>query len=548
MKYNKHIILLLIFGAFIVQVIGLFLPFTGDAGKYAAISKNIFESHDFLNLTIHGSNYFQKPPLLMWLSSFGYFVFGEVNNFTTRFFPFLFTFLMVFSTYRLGKLFYSKKTGRIAALFIGTSQIFFLYNTDLHTDVILTACTTFSIWQLAEYIIKRKWYNFALAFLFIGLGMLTKGPIGLAVPIFALGSHLLLTRNFKMIFNPVWLLGILIIILTILPYLFTLYQNFGWNGPVFYFWTNNAGRITGNYRENHIDPFFYIYNLFIFTLPWSVFFIGGLVNQFVNILKNKQESNIEFYTLGASVILIIILSFASMKSPNYFYPAIPLLSILAAHFFHGSIISSTKFNKFIIGFTTFQNIVIWALIILITSYLFPTTKPVTIVGLIILGLVFLYFSIQKSTLVNKILTTSLISIVAFNFVINAHLLPCLFEYQSSLKAAKIFNNEAKEDETFFTYRYAQFEMFFYAKNKGYKIKDEGHQDDPVLLKLEEALKTKNAWYLANEHSRNQIINSGANIESEFEFDHYYLTDINWKFLNPKTRESSLQKMYLIKTK
>jgi hypothetical protein len=37
---------------------------------------------------------------------------------------------------------------------------------------------------------------------------------------------------------------------------------------LFYFWTNNAGRITGSYiGNNSIDPFFYFHTLLYIFLP-----------------------------------------------------------------------------------------------------------------------------------------------------------------------------------------------------------------------------------------------------------------------------------------
>ena len=548
MKNNKQITFLLLVVAVLVQITGMLLPFTGDAGKYAAISKNIFLNHDFLNLKIHGSPYYQKPPLLMWLSSAGYFLFGTANNFTTRFFPLLFSLLMLYATYRLGKLFYDSKTAKTAALFIGTTQIYFLYNTDLHTDVILATCTTVAIWQLAEYIKRKKWYHFLLGFIFIGLAMLTKGPIGAAVPIFAIGGHLLFKKNFKQIFRPEWLVGILIVLLVIFPYLKMLYSHFGWDGPIFFFWTNNAGRVSGSYRSNSIDPAFYIYNLLVFTLPWSIFYLGGLIRQILALFDKRIEKPKEYYTLSGSVILLLILSFSQMKSPNYFYPVIPLLSILAADYFRRILTNQLKVYRFIPYAILVQNLIAWGVTVLIVAYLFPLNEVLIWVVFVLLFGLFVVETIKTFTNLSTILNTALVSIVALNLILNTHLLPELFSYQASLKAAEIYNRQAKPDDIFYTYRYAQFELFFYANTPGYKIKDEGSTEDPVMLTLEEALQKGSAWYLVDEYSYHQIKKMGHGIEKKYQFSHYYLTDINWKFLNPKTRESALQNIYLIKTK
>jgi 4-amino-4-deoxy-L-arabinose transferase-like glycosyltransferase len=528
----------------------MFLPFTGDAGKYAAISKNIFQNHEFWNLTIHGAPYLQKPPMMMWLSAAGYFLFGEANNFTTRLFPLLFSLLMLYSIYRLGRLFYSAKTGRIAALFLGTTEIYFLYNADLHTDVILASTITLSIWQLAEFIERKKWWNFVLGFLSIGLAMLTKGPIGIAVPVFAIGTHLLLKRNYKMIFKPVWLLGVFLCLAMISPYLNVLYQNFGWDGPKFYFWTNNAGRITGSYRSNSIDPLFYIYNLLSLTIPWAIFVFAGVISLFSKLIKNKfkSTSESEFYTLGGSIVLLIILSFSKMKSPNYIYPAIPFFTLIAANFFQQLSYKKRTLPKFYPIIHAIINGIIWVVIFIIILYIFPLHNGFAWFLILLFALLSILFYVLQFAPLKKILFTSLLSIIALNYVINIQLFPSLFEYQASLKAAGMYNKQATDDDTFYTYGYAQYEMFFYAKNDGFRIIDKGNDKESAIIEFEDAIKNRGAWFLLNANTYNEIKNSDLNIEKEYEFDHFYLTGVNWQFLNPKTRASSLQKMYLLKTK
>jgi drug/metabolite transporter (DMT)-like permease len=72
---------------------GMFNPLGGDAGRYAAISKVMVKTGDWLNLSLHGQPYLQKPPLLMWLSALGVKWFGA-TNFAVRVFPVIYSLLM----------------------------------------------------------------------------------------------------------------------------------------------------------------------------------------------------------------------------------------------------------------------------------------------------------------------------------------------------------------------------------------------------------------------------------------------------------------------
>jgi len=465
MKNSKLIAYSIVVIALLVQIIGMLNPFTGDAGKYAAIAKNIFLSGDFFNMTVNGDPYFQKPPFLIWLYSFGFYLFGNANDFTARFFPVLYSFIAIYSTYKFSRIFYDKNTSLVAACFLAFSEIFFLYNNDIHTDVVLTANTTLAIWQIALFIKNNKNINLIAGFAAIGLSMLTKGPIGLAVPVIAIGSHLLITRNFRMIFNPKWLMGLLVTVIIISPYLVSLYKQSGTEGIIFYFWTNNAGRMNGSYLNNFREPLFYIYNIASLMIPWSIFILAGLLVSIYSIFKNKFRvtDNEEFYSLGSSVIFIIILSLSVMKSPNYIYPAIPFLSIIGARFFTSLSESSIK-KYFTVQIVIIS--IIWILIVAIITYLFPA-KKLLVWGIFILLSIFLVVTLtSKTEIKRKIILSGSVLIVLFSFIINSHFLPEVFKYQSSLPASEIYNKEADDNDEFFTWRYTQFEMFFYAKTHG----------------------------------------------------------------------------------
>lgn len=542
MKNNKLITFLLITTVIAVQIIGMFLPLAGDSGKYAAISKNIFLQKDFFNLTIHGSSYLQKPPVLMWLSSLGYFIFGAATNFTTRIFPLIFTLLMLYSTYRFARLFYGEKAGRLAATFLGTTLIYFFYNSDLHTDVILATSTTFTIWQLAEYIKNKKKLNFILAFIGAGVGMLSKGPLGAAVPFFAIGCHLIFTKNFRSIFRIEWLLGIAITIGVIMPYLYSIYNTFGKDGILFYFWTNNVGRISGEYRGNNSDPLFYLYNLIGFTVPWSVFFIGGIVDRIKDYIKGTKTA--EFYTIGASFIFIVILSFSKMKSPNYFYPAIPLLSVIAGSYAVKTI-KNEKLPIWIRGILNFQHLVIWGFIILVYAWVFPEKH---LINYIISGIIFLFLvfiSTRRWANSYKQITMTIISMVALMFTLNAQIFPSIFNYQSSIKAAAIINKEAHTDDNLFTYKYQQYGMFFYANLDGYRVNDH-RSEEHNLIEFKDAIQQKNAWFFCDSEGLQEIKDSKVIIEKEYSFNNFYLTNMSIHFFNPQTRSEQIQQTHLVK--
>ncbi|MGM0621655.1 MAG: ArnT family glycosyltransferase, partial [Bacteroidota bacterium] len=158
----------------VAWIFGLFIDLTGDSGLHAAISRQMVESGDWLNLKINGEPYDQKPHLLFWLAGLGIELFGNYN-FAFKLFPVLFALSSLWFIYKLGRILFSHEAGLTAALIAGTSQMFFLYLLDIHTDIILQAGVTLALWQLIAYLEKRKAAHFILGFIGIGLAMLAKG-------------------------------------------------------------------------------------------------------------------------------------------------------------------------------------------------------------------------------------------------------------------------------------------------------------------------------------------------------------------------------------
>ena len=145
-QLNKNTIINLIIGVFLVVtfILGLLVPITSDAGKYAAISRIIYETGEWINLKIHFEPYLQKPPLLFWITTPFYYILGP-SAFAFKLPVLLYSGIAVYSTYRFTKLFYDLKTAKLAALMLATCEFYFLFHNDVHTDSLLAANVIFSV-------------------------------------------------------------------------------------------------------------------------------------------------------------------------------------------------------------------------------------------------------------------------------------------------------------------------------------------------------------------------------------------------------------------
>ena len=517
---------------------GLFIDLTGDAGKYAAIARHIIESGDYINLKIHGDPYEQKPPLLFWLAAFGFKI-GGLNNFSYKIFSVLYAFSGIFFTYKIGEVLYSRRIGKIAAYLLFFCECYFLYCMDVHTDLLIQANVAFAIWQLAMYLKNKKRLNFILAFTAIGLAMMSKGPIGGAVPAFALGTHLIMKKDFRQLFHPKWIAGITIALLATVPAFIGLFNQFGWEGIRFFFWTNNAGRISGEYAGKNTDFLFYVHTLLYLYAPWSLLLFSSIFLEFRSIFK-KPFAQKEYLLLGGICIYFFIISIARGKSPNYIFIIVPLFSVLTAKWI--SRVLDHQASKDFKAFRIMQNIyftLIGVFLIAMMTYLFPTRDWGYWALFVVILSACIYIFRQKGFTTEKLLLPSILIIALTSFYMNTHMLPYAFSFQAPPRAARIYNQEAEPGDQLYNYLYEQYELFFYGKTNAVQIKDK--------KQLNEVLHKPGSWIFTNEAGYDSIRDLAVPLDSVYLFRHRGMNRIGGKFILPNKRKESLKSMYLVKT-
>jgi 4-amino-4-deoxy-L-arabinose transferase-like glycosyltransferase len=457
----------------------------------------------------------------------------------------MFSVLGVYSTYRLTRLYYSARTALLATVIYATSQMLFLYTNDLHTDAILTANAIFSIWQFAEFIENRKFRSVVLGFVGAGLATITKGPIGLAVPAFAVGVHLIVFRQWRTLFSPVWLLGLPVLGIILFPTLKSNFDVFGGKGIEFFFWTNNAGRISGSYLGNNSDYSFYLHTMLYIFLPWSLFALGAFLWQtrYLNGRKNLFCKRPEYYTYGAFFVYSAILSVARQKAPHYFFPMIPLLSVIVADFVN-KIVSSSKLKGWYQGLIIARTIVLislWTALFLIILFIFPSQdiRLWTLVAgcLILLVTVWRYYRYSDF---GRLIFPLIISAIALNLVINIHFFPSVYQYQGTIQASYRYNELTEGEEPLYSYLTLQYETYFYPQRVAVRVSEKQMLENVLPQSGNWIITTAKGYELIKKWHPSSVGYCQA-------FKHKKISKMSWKFLNPSTRPEDLKTVYLIRT-
>lgn len=514
---------------------GLPIDVTRDAGKYATIAKEIYQNGNYINLTIQGQPYDQKPPMLFWLGALG-FAIGEISNFWFKLPVLLLVFFGFYSAYRLGKTLYNKRVGMITAFLLGFSFIYPFYTMDIHTDTPMQAFLTFALWQLADFIKTQKNRAWILGFTGVGLAMLSKGPVGAAVPAFAVVGHLLLKKDFKSFADYRWYLGVLLAFIVASPALIGLINQFGWDGIVFFFWENNVGRLTGSYVQTNSDPLFYYHNLIFLFLPWSLLFYVAAFYDIENLIKSKFK-RVEFFTFTGIWIYFFIINASESQLPNYIFGIIPIIALLTAKWIDRALNEKPAILKFFHRVQVGVVILLWAAILVIALYLFPSPPFYfwMIAGAGLAGSVYILAKFSLS--LEKLLFPSAIAFTCFILLLNLHVFPYMFSYQAPPKAARYYTEHAQSGEKLYNFHYQHYELFFYSTPTARQI-----YSDEEMKSL--AGKDGN-WIFTDGEGFERIDALNHQPDTIIEYDHLYLNR-GGLFINPQTRDEVLKPMYLIK--
>ncbi|MES2701941.1 MAG: glycosyltransferase family 39 protein [Bacteroidota bacterium] len=415
-----------------------------DASQYAEISRAMLQRGDYLHVYDRGFDYLDKPPMLFWVSALSMKVFG-VNNFGFKLPSILFALWALFATYKLGKRLYDDTVGRMAALVLATCQGMFLMTNDIRCDTILMSWVVTAVWLIQEWVASRRLLYLLGGFAAVAFGMMTKGPIAMMVPVFCFATDWALKREWKNLFKPQYILGLVIVAVLLIPMSIGLYQQFdahpekvvngntNVSGLRFFYWSQSFGRITGESPwKNGAGIDFLLLNMLWSFLPWIVLFVVALLHNVVQLVRQRFRlvQGQEWVTTGGFLLSYLALGSSAYQLPHYIFIAFPFAAIITAKFIY-DMAAKDLFPGYARFFTLFQPFI--ALILLIAvfvliSWFFPAGvlyMCVWVAGLI----AWLYIAYRKN-LRGKFFWLSAAAMIVANIFLNNHLYPTLLQYQA----------------------------------------------------------------------------------------------------------------------
>jgi len=548
---ERRVILLLICCAVLVWLVGWIIPLIEiDAAQYANISREMLISKNFLQFYDRSQDYLDKPPMLFWLSSISMRIFG-INDAAYRFPSFLFALLSVYSTFRFASLFYSRRISWLSALVLATCQAMFLITHDVRTDTMLMGWVIFGLWQICEWYGNGKWENLLLASLAIAGGMMTKGPIALMVMVFALAPHFILKRNFRQLFRWEYLVMLLIIVVLLIPMSIGLYQQFdlhpekvvygksGTSGLRFFFWTQSFGRITGESSWSENAHFFFLFqNLLWGFLPWTIFFIGGLIDDLTGIVRKKflLSGNEEWITTGGFIITYCALGISRYQLPHYIYVVLPLAAVITGKWIDKLIYGDSlqKWRKPVLIFHVIVFSLLGIVLFLLIDMPFPPANILLISLLIICIVLFTIALIKKRIPLPTIIALPAVSILLINFFIDTGFYPKLLQYQAGVKLSEVIRERHLDKDRIYIFKINEDRTLHFYSNHFFV-----HVADPDSLRKADYIITSSHFLDSLNPNQFTIVDS---------IQDFHVSALSLPFLNPSRRARETTPMYILQKK
>jgi 4-amino-4-deoxy-L-arabinose transferase-like glycosyltransferase len=287
----------------------------------------MFKTGNWILPIVNGEYIPFKPPLFHWFGVLVGMLLGHVDEFVARFPSALFGTLGVLMTYHVGRRWWNRQAGLVAAVVLATS--FDWWQSATITQVDMTLAFFISSALMLFYFIYREEQSrtarsLALALL-LALGTLAKGPLGVAVPCFVILVFLCIQREVVFVKKLPLLAGTAIFLLVA----------GSWYGLAFLQGGEDFFRRqiidetlrTGVGSYGHHQPFYYFVPvLFYNMLPWSFFFPGLAV--FLYRERHRLADRHLLYPLVWVGAVFFFFSAALGKRGVYILPLYPAVALL----------------------------------------------------------------------------------------------------------------------------------------------------------------------------------------------------------------------------
>ncbi len=325
---SRHPLLLALWAALLLGIganlQGVWL-FDEDEGSFAQASLEMVNTGDWIRISLDGELHHHKPILIYWLQATAITLFGA-HEWAVRLPSVIAAVLWLIAL--MGFIRQPSELALHIGMALTTSLGFVLIGRAATADSLLNlflCLTLFAMYRCFTQTNAPKWP----VFLWMGLGVLTKGPVAIVIPFIV--SGLLWTtagRGREWLGNLVDWRGWLVFLLVLLPWGSAIYAQLGLGFFTDFLMVHNLQRFTTPFQGHQGSVLYYLWVLPLMLLPWS-----GLLLALP--WKNLIRAPIDRFCLIWFLTVFILFTLAQTKLPHYLiYGMTPILILFVRHTAH----------------------------------------------------------------------------------------------------------------------------------------------------------------------------------------------------------------------
>lgn len=306
-----------------------------DEGVNAQAAREMRDSGSWVIPTFNFQLRTAKPVMLYWFQRASYEVFG-VSEWSARLPSVVAGWLAVLLSYELARRMFGRATGLLAGVvLVSVIQFGILAHaaTPDATLLLFTLLTYLAFWARHAEGSRRWWLPTATA---CGLAVLTKGPVGLALPALVIVLYFAWNRELGRLLDRRLIGAALVFVLIAGPWYGLVASETRGEWVKVFLGRENVTRFVQP-LDGHRGPVaYYLLVIPIMFAPWSAFLLpvlwyGAKGTRVEGPAVSDSTRACRFLVCWAAVY-VAFFSVAATKLPNYVFPIYPALAILTARF------------------------------------------------------------------------------------------------------------------------------------------------------------------------------------------------------------------------
>ncbi len=354
---KRNLIFLTLLGAVLFLLLNGSLAVTDPVeSNYTQTAKEMLLSGDYVSPRIFGNFWYDKPAFFYWELIAAFKVFG-FTDFGARFFPAVFGVIGLWLAYFFARRIYDAQTAVLAGIMLATSVGYWVVSKSVITDATLFVFfNAVLVFFYLAYIGKNK-NLYYLCYLFAGLAVLTKGPIGILLPGLVVTIFIVLRRDFAEIprMKP---LGFAIFFAVVALWYVPMYYLHGSDFINTFLGVHNVLRATVSEHPMWDVWWYYSVLFFLIFFPWGFVTLPPALWSWFKSRRIPSFDREETFLLVWALTINIFYQMMATKYTTYTMPALLPISILAARFLRGKMMLVRRMFFGEIAFLVFATLVV----------------------------------------------------------------------------------------------------------------------------------------------------------------------------------------------